>query len=179
MHITELPGEPSGDPCVFLFHFAVPVETIYACTFIPLSSRNTIIYKVNLQACHNWGKIGQDRLAPDLLLQSRIRACLLQHFSIILGAFCLSVTATGISQLICLACVEISYVLFLALSTFVFLYITPEEMLLQVWCLSVVSSEPCYRYLLPCYHIIGIFESIFQNFLYWKHFSILKVLWNW
>uniref|UniRef100_A0A663LXW0 DOMON domain-containing protein n=1 Tax=Athene cunicularia TaxID=194338 RepID=A0A663LXW0_ATHCN len=32
-----LPGEPSGDPCVFLFQFAVPAEeTKYACTFIPL-----------------------------------------------------------------------------------------------------------------------------------------------
>uniref|UniRef100_A0A663EFU7 DOMON domain-containing protein n=1 Tax=Aquila chrysaetos chrysaetos TaxID=223781 RepID=A0A663EFU7_AQUCH len=37
VHISELPGEPSGDSCVFLFQFAVPVEeTTYACTFIPL-----------------------------------------------------------------------------------------------------------------------------------------------
>lgn len=149
--------------CLFLFQFAIPVEeTKYAYTFSPLPTvkQKHHICKVNFQAV----LLGKKQDRTDLLLQSCIQVCLLQQFSINLGAFHLSFTAIGLSQLICLACVETSSVLFLALEDLC-LYIHHTWRNLATSLMSQCSE------LRSCYLLVSLrAKGASRIFYIWKEF---------
>lgn len=95
--------------CLLLLQFAVPVEeTKYACTFLPLPrvKQKHHIYKVN------WGK---NRTEQTCSFNYACKSVPYSIFSINLGAFHVSFTAIGMSQLICLDCVKIFSASFLTL----------------------------------------------------------------